>query len=96
MSRAARQPDDRSGWLRAATRVSLPEVHASIPVARTGGFWRTLLAFAGPGLLVSVGYMDPGNWATDLAAGSRFGYQLLWVLLLSTVALVLFQNRDLA
>jgi len=56
---------------------SLPEVHRSIVVPNVKGFWRMMLAFAGPGYLVSVGYMDPGNWATDIAGGSRFGYTLL-------------------
>ncbi|MFM7808426.1 MAG: Nramp family divalent metal transporter, partial [Planctomycetota bacterium] len=92
MSQRAGQQVGRNGWLRTATRVSLPEVHASIPVARAGGFWRTLLAFAGPGLLVSVGYMDPGNWATDLAGGARFGYALLSVILLSNLMAILLQH----
>ncbi|HPQ16000.1 MAG TPA: hypothetical protein PLP04_12270, partial [Bryobacteraceae bacterium] len=59
---------------------SLPEVHGSVPVPRDS-IWRRMFAFAGPAYLVSVGYMDPGNWATDLEGGSRFGYQLIWVLL---------------
>jgi len=72
-------------------RPSLPEVHASIPVPR-GGLWlRRLLAFAGPGYMVSVGYMDPGNWATDLAGGSKFGYTLLTVVLLSNLMAILLQ-----
>ncbi len=62
---------------------SLPEVHKSIPVPKNYSFWRKLLVFAGPGFLVAVGYMDPGNWATDLAGGSKFGYSLLSVILLS-------------
>jgi len=62
--------------------VSLEEVHRSvtIPPAR---WWRRLLAFAGPAYMVSVGYMDPGNWVTDIAGGSEFGYALIWVLLMS-------------
>ena len=60
---------------------SLAEVHSSVPTARAT-FFRRMLAFAGPAYLVSVGYMDPGNWATDLEGGARFGYQLLWVLVL--------------
>jgi len=72
-------------------RPSLPEMHASIPVPR-GGLWlRRLLAFAGPGYMVSVGYMDPGNWATDLAGGSKFGYTLLTVVLLSNLMAILLQ-----
>ncbi|MBL8067259.1 MAG: Nramp family divalent metal transporter [Armatimonadetes bacterium] len=62
---------------------SLPEAYRSVPLPQAKGWWRKLFAFAGPGLLVSVGYMDPGNWGTDLAGGSKFGYSLLWVILLS-------------
>lgn len=71
---------------------SLPEVHRSISVPNGKGFWRKLLAFAGPGYLVSVGYMDPGNWATDIAGGSRFGYTLLSVILLSNLMAILLQS----
>jgi manganese transport protein len=70
---------------------SLPEVHRSIKVPNCGGFWRKMLAFAGPGCLVSVGYMDPGNWATDLAGGAKFGYTLLSVILLSNLMAILLQ-----
>ena len=70
---------------------SLPEVHASVSV-RNMGFWRRLFAFSGPAFLVSVGYMDPGNWATDLEGGARFGYQLLWVLVMSNAMAVLLQT----
>ncbi|HLW75503.1 MAG TPA: Nramp family divalent metal transporter [Bryobacteraceae bacterium] len=70
---------------------SLPEVHASVATARATLF-RRLLAFAGPAYLVSVGYMDPGNWAGDLEAGSRFGYQLLWVIVLSNLMAILLQT----
>ncbi len=73
-------------------RKSLSEVHGSIAVPSGVGFWRKMLAFAGPAFLVSVGYMDPGNWATDIEAGSRFGYQLLWVLLLSNGMALLLQS----
>src|SRR3954470_6093478 len=74
-----------------ATAQSLPEVHASVPTL--GGHWlRRLFAFAGPAYLVSVGYMDPGNWATDLEGGARFGYQLLWVLVMSNAMAVLLQT----
>ena len=72
-------------------RSSLPEVHRSIPVPDGRNFWRKLLAYAGPGYLVSVGYMDPGNWATDIAGGSRFGYTLLSVVLLSNLMAILLQ-----
>jgi hypothetical protein len=64
-------------WRRQAGEVSLPEVHGSIRVPKTASFWRKMLAFAGPGALVAVGYMDPGNWATDLQGGAKFGYTLL-------------------
>lgn len=70
---------------------SLPEVHASIRVPKGAGFWRRLLAFAGPGWLVAVGYMDPGNWATDIAGGSAFGYTLLSVILLSNLMAIILQ-----
>lgn len=70
---------------------SLDQMNASVAVPASGGWWRHLLAFAGPGYLVSVGYMDPGNWATDLAAGSRFGYLLLSVVLLSSLMAMLLQ-----
>src|ERR1700744_2759117 len=73
--------------------VSLSEVHGSIDTTtRKGSWWRQLFVFFGPAYLVSVGYMDPGNWATDLAGGSRFGYSLLWVLLMSNVIAILLQN----
>jgi manganese transport protein len=70
--------------------LSLEEVHASVPIPKSA--WRRLLAFAGPAFLISVGYMDPGNWGTDIEAGSSFGYRLLWVLLLSNVMAVLLQS----
>ena len=79
------------GWRRARLAPSLAEVHRSVEVQ--GGSWfRKLLAFAGPGYMVAVGYMDPGNWATDLAGGSRFGYTLLSVILLSNLMAVLLQG----
>ena len=70
---------------------SLPEVHSSIRVPEGAGFWRRLFAFAGPGWLVAVGYMDPGNWATDIAGGSAFGYTLLSVILLSNLMAIVLQ-----
>lgn len=73
-------------------RPSLPEVHRSIKIPESSGFWRKMLAYAGPGYLVSVGYMDPGNWATDIAGGSRFGYTLLSVILLSNLMAILLQS----
>src|SRR5271169_4486777 len=70
---------------------SLSDVHASVGTGQFS-FWRRLFAFAGPAYLVSVGYMDPGNWATDLEGGARFGYQLLWVLVLSNLMAILLQT----
>src|SRR2546428_4273073 len=70
---------------------SLAEVYRTIPVGE-GAWWRKALAFAGPGYLVAVGYMDPGNWATDLAGGSKFGYTLLSVVLLSNMIAILLQG----
>src|SRR6185295_8534375 len=79
------------GWRQPSANVSLPEVHGSVPVPIGGSFWRKMLAFAGPGYLVAVGYMDPGNWATDLAGGSRYGYTLLSVIMLSNLMAILLQ-----
>ena len=72
--------------------VSLPEVHRSIVVPGQGSFWRKMAAFAGPGFLVAVGYMDPGNWATDLAGGAQFGYTLLAVVMISNFMAILLQH----
>src|SRR3982751_6874618 len=79
------------GWRLPSNSVSLPEVHKSITIPTDAGFWRKLLAFAGPGYLVAVGYMDPGNWATDLAGGARYGYTLLSVILISNLMAILLQ-----
>src|SRR5713101_3510696 len=79
------------GWRRARLAPSLAEVYRSVPVS-AGAWWRKALAFAGPGYLVAVGYMDPGNWATDLAGGSRFGYTLLSVVLMSNLMAILLQG----
>ena len=73
------------------TTVSLAEVYKTIKIPKDGSFWRKMFAFAGPGYLVSVGYMDPGNWATDIAGGSAFGYTLLSVILLSNLMAILLQ-----
>src|SRR6266849_625918 len=80
-----------SGWRAERTSPSLPESHRTIAIAPGAGFWRKLLAFSGPGYLVAVGYMDPGNWATDLAGGSAFGYTLLSVIFLSNLMAILLQ-----
>ena len=84
-------PATASGWRLPSSENSLPEVHGSIPVPGGAGFWRKMLAFAGPGYLVAVGYMDPGNWATDLAGGARYGYTLLSVILISNLMAILLQ-----
>src|SRR2546427_9307357 len=89
-STTAAQP--RVAWRKSTGQVSLPEVHRSIVVPITASFWRKLLAFSGPGFLVAVGYMDPGNWATDLAGGARFGYALLFVVMLSNLMAILLQH----
>ena len=81
----------KGGWRRARERPSLSEVFGSIRTKPTGSFWRKLSAFLGPGYLVAVGYMDPGNWATSLAGGSKFGYALLTVALLSNLMAILLQ-----
>src|SRR5437660_1744424 len=75
-------------WEPGKTR-SLPEVHGTVPIPLTGGFWKKMLAFAGPGYLVAVGYMDPGNWATDLQGGARYGYTLLSVIVISNLMAIL-------
>src|SRR5580693_2029948 len=72
--------------------VSLSEVHGSIDTTGKRSRWRQLFVFFGPAYLISVGYMDPGNWATDLAGGSQFGYTLLWVLMMSNLMAILLQN----
>jgi manganese transport protein len=77
------------------TQPSLPEVHATVSVSRSPLYWRRLLGFVGPGFLISVGYMDPGNWATDIAGGSRFGYTLLFVIMLSNLMAILLQSLSL-
>ena len=70
---------------------SLSEVHQSVDTGKRTG-WKRILSFIGPAYLVSVGYMDPGNWATDLAGGSKFGYQLIWILLMSNLIALLLQS----
>jgi manganese transport protein len=81
-----------SAWRLPSDTPSLQEVHNTIAVPPGLGFWRKLLIFSGPGYLVAVGYMDPGNWATDLAGGSAFGYTLLSVILLSNLMAILLQS----
>ena len=83
------------GWRSTPRRPSLSEVHRSLVVPPTASFFRKLLAFAGPGFLVAVGYMDPGNWATDLAGGSKYNYSLLSVIMLSNLTAILLQSLSL-
>ena len=79
------------GWRHEVASPSLPEIYRSLPIPPSASFLRKLLAFAGPGFLVAVGYMDPGNWATDLAGGSRYNYTLLSVIMLSNLMAILLQ-----
>ncbi|MEP6571922.1 MAG: Nramp family divalent metal transporter [Gemmatimonadota bacterium] len=91
MNVASTPPVEELGWRYRRTNPSLPESYRSVPIPRGPGVFRKLLAFAGPGYMVAVGYMDPGNWATDLAGGSKFGYTLLSVILLSNLLAILLQ-----
>ncbi len=81
----------KKGWRHERTGKSLSEVHATVKVPGRGGFWKKLLAFGGPGLMVAVGYMDPGNWATDIAGGAQFGYTMLSVILISNFFAIILQ-----
>lgn len=91
MPPSAAEGSPESGWRRARLAPSLAEVHRTVEVGH-GSWFRKMIAFAGPGYLVAVGYMDPGNWATDLAGGSQFGYSLLSIILLSNLMAVLLQG----
>jgi manganese transport protein len=81
----------KPGWRHEIASPSLPEINRSLLVPKSSSFFRTLLAFAGPGFLIAVGYMDPGNWATDLAGGSKYNYTLLSVIMLSNFMAILLQ-----
>ena len=87
----ALQHEHDRGWRRAGGTPSLAEVFGSIRTRPAGPLWRKLLTFLGPGYLVAVGYMDPGNWATSLAGGSKFGYALLTIALLSNLMAIMLQ-----
>ncbi len=76
-------------------RPSLPDVFSTVRVSQSPHLWRRALGFIGPGFLISVGYMDPGNWATDLAGGSRYGYTLLFVIMVSNLMAILLQSLAL-
>src|SRR5271155_3455435 len=91
-----RRPDDSDMPLSPAVpspgQLSLEQVHGTVRMPKSSaGFWRTYMAFAGPALLISVGYMDPGNWATDLQAGAQFKYQLLWIVGLASLMAIFLQ-----
>jgi manganese transport protein len=92
---ASETSSDRPAWRFPRLNPSLPESHRTVSIPAGAGFWRKALAFAGPGYMVAVGYMDPGNWATDIAGGSKFGYTLLSVILLSNLMAILLQSLSL-
>src|SRR5450756_204161 len=85
----------KTAWKKNGSSPSLAEVHRSILVPTTASFWRKLLAFSGPGFLIAVGYMDPGNWATDLQGGAQFGYTLLAVVMISNLMAILLQHLSI-
>ncbi|WP_213651502.1 Nramp family divalent metal transporter [Paenibacillus sp. J23TS9] len=91
-SEESRLASTSRGWRKRNDTPSLPEVHQSMKVPLKAGFFRKLLAFAGPGYLVAVGYMDPGNWASDLAGGAMFNYSLLSVIMISNLMAILLQS----
>ena len=95
MSVATKPLPEVPAWRFPRLRPSLPEAHRTVAVPAGASVWRKVLAFAGPGYMVAVGYMDPGNWATDLAGGARFGYTLLSVVLLSNLMAILLQSLAL-
>ena len=92
MEQSVKQVALPGGWRRERERPSLAEVFGSIATRPSGSLWRKLVAFLGPGYLVAVGYMDPGNWATSLAGGSKFGYTLLVVALVSNIMAIVLQS----
>src|SRR5208282_5887984 len=85
----------KPAWRQESKTVSLSEVHSTIRVPSKASWGRKMLAFIGPGLMVAVGYMDPGNWATDLAGGAKYGYILLSVILFSNFIAILLQHLSL-
>ncbi|SEF52385.1 manganese transport protein [Halpernia humi] len=87
--------DMSRAWRKEKHQNSLSEVFSSINIPKNAGFWKKLLAFTGPGLMVAVGYMDPGNWATDIAGGAKFGYTLLSVILISNIFAIVLQHLAL-
>jgi manganese transport protein len=95
ISRPEVKPSSTPGWRSSPELPSLSEVHRTLVVPPSASFFRKLLAFAGPGFLVAVGYMDPGNWATDLAGGSKYNYSLLSVIMMSNLMAILLQSLSL-
>jgi manganese transport protein len=89
------EPKPKIAWRKPAGQASLNEVHRSILIPTTASFWRKLLAFSGPGFLIAVGYMDPGNWATDLQGGAQFGYTLLSIIMISNLMAILLQHLSI-
>ena len=89
------RPAPPAGWRKPPGQASLAEVNRSVLVPTAAGFWRKLLAFSGPGFLIAVGYMDPGNWATDLAGGAQYGYTLLAVIMISNLMAILLQHLSI-
>ncbi|CAM3100228.1 Nramp family divalent metal transporter [Kaistella daneshvariae] len=85
----------KKAWRQDKHSNSLPEVFSSVTIPKNAGFWRKFFAFAGPGLMIAVGYMDPGNWATDIAGGAQFGYTLLSVVLISNLFAMVLQHLSL-
>ena len=94
-SEPAADPKNDPAWRKPVGEVSLKEVHRSVLVPATASFWRKLFAFSGPGFLIAVGYMDPGNWATDLQGGAQFGYTLLSVVMISNLMAILLQHLSI-
>src|SRR5579859_8163304 len=92
LPKTATVPPGATGWRQERGTPSLADMFATVGTPKEGPLWRKLLAFLGPGYLVAVGYMDPGNWATSLAGGSKFGYALLSVALLSNVMAIVLQS----
>ena len=92
MTDQAMSSEKFSGWRRKSSEPPLVDVFRTIRVSRSGSMWRRALSFVGPGYLVAVGYMDPGNWATSIAGGAQFGYALLFVALLSNVMAIILQS----
>ncbi|WP_346200357.1 Nramp family divalent metal transporter [Caldifermentibacillus hisashii] len=86
------QQKKQQPWIQKSSHISLEEVNNSVRVPEHAGFWKKFFAFAGPGSLVAVGYVDPGNWATSIAGGARFGYTLLFVILIANLAAMLLQS----